>query len=155
MSKARQKPVVAITIGDPAGIGPEVVLKALVDPDLRDQCVPLIIGDLAYLEKTNSLLGLDLEFERARLEEAGVFQQDSNRLLTVDLEIVSEELQMGAVSPAGGKASGEFIKRAVDLCQNGVVDAMATIRPRSMLPVTAILVTPNSLQTLRARKSSR
>ena len=53
-----RKPIIGITAGDPAGIGPEVVIKALIDPSIHSVCRPVVIGDRANLEWTIEKLGL-------------------------------------------------------------------------------------------------
>ena len=57
-----ERPVIGVTMGDAAGIGPEIVLKALADKKLRTACRCVIIGDAVFLRKTASDLGLSLEF---------------------------------------------------------------------------------------------
>ncbi len=59
---SRRQPVIGITMGDAAGIGPEITLKALADENLRTICQPLIIGDLTILRKTAADLGLNYDF---------------------------------------------------------------------------------------------
>ncbi len=54
------KPIVATVIGDPCGVGPEVVLKSLADATLGDDARPLLIGSLAALEKTRAACGIDI-----------------------------------------------------------------------------------------------
>jgi 4-hydroxythreonine-4-phosphate dehydrogenase len=64
-----EKPVIAITMGDPRGIGPEIIVKALSQISLRQTCVPLIIGDLNILKKTARALKIELPF--AEVPETG------------------------------------------------------------------------------------
>ena len=55
------RPVVAITMGDAAGVGPEVVVKALADPEVYDRCRPLVVGDARRLRRAAEITGVDLE----------------------------------------------------------------------------------------------
>ena len=56
------KPIIAITMGDPAGIGPEVIVKALADPAIKKAARPLILGDWGVLQRTRSRLKKSPEF---------------------------------------------------------------------------------------------
>jgi len=71
------KPVIGVTMGDPAGIGPEIAVKALSDPELYRLCSPILIGDLRLLERTAKELGIRVAFNassspRGTHGEAGV-----------------------------------------------------------------------------------
>src|SRR5687767_3550983 len=103
-------PKIGITIGDPAGIGPEIVLKSLTDKDLRDRCHPVLIGDKEALRRTSEALGLSFD----------------QNIPVVDLNNVSTGVLPGEESEETGKASGEYIEKAVELWKSGEVDAIAT-----------------------------
>lgn len=119
------KPIIAITIGDPAGIGPEVTAKALAHREVWEHCRPLVVGDAGVMRQVAALLGSALAFRaieqaaEARYEPA---QPDVLDLHNVDLAT----LQPGRVSAANGKASVEYVERAVKLVQAGQADAIAT-----------------------------
>ena len=66
------KPIVGITMGDPAGIGPEVVLKALARPEIYQMARPIVIGDLSIMKRDSRLLGLDVGVEP--IDECGAGQ---------------------------------------------------------------------------------
>ena len=113
-------PRVAITMGDAAGIGPEIVLKALVDGTISQICQPVIMGDLQYLKKeaarfvpTLTLRGID--------EHGG---SDSTRV--DDLGNLPGEFEIGVDAAVTGKASAQYIERAVKLWRDGQIDAIAT-----------------------------
>lgn len=101
-------PVVAITVGDPAGIGPEIVLKAIARPEILAACVPRVVGPRAVLDTVAERLGLP-------------------RAPSVD-DIVTplDALAPGEVSAAAGHAAVLAIKRAVALVQSGAAGAIAT-----------------------------
>lgn len=116
-------PIVGITMGDAAGIGAEITLKALADNDLRKICQPLIIGDLEYLKKAAKDFDLDFSFvdaaENSFLdypEQVGVF----------NLNNLKDEVVAGVESGVTGKAAAEYIETAVDLWKKGKIDAIAT-----------------------------
>lgn len=120
--KNKTLPVVGITVGDPAGIGPEIVLKALKDARIYEICRPVLIGELKNLKITNSALGIGSRLtkysEETALEPAAVEVYD---LANIDTEIV-----FGEESEVTGRASAEFIETAVRLWQVGTIDAIAT-----------------------------
>ena len=101
-------PRIGITVGDVAGIGPEIVLKSLNDDTTIQICKPVVICDL------NSLRSYP-EFERLRGE-----------IEFVDLGNLSADVRAGEESADTGRASGEFIVKAVELWREGKIDAIAT-----------------------------
>ena len=106
------RPRIAITMGDAAGIGPEIVLKSLADGKLRTTSELTIIGDAAHLRGVASSLGLGEEvFANCKID---------------DLANLPKNVRLGADSPETGRASAENIERAVALWRAGEIDAIAT-----------------------------
>jgi 4-hydroxythreonine-4-phosphate dehydrogenase len=116
-------PVIGITMGDPAGIGPEVIVKALNERWLTDSFHPLIIGNLHLLSKTAKDLGCDLEFaEISSAQDARV-----NRISVFDMgNLNPENVEHGKISADCGRASVEWILEAGRMALNGEIDAIAT-----------------------------
>jgi 4-hydroxythreonine-4-phosphate dehydrogenase len=102
-------PVVGITMGDPAGVGPEVVVKALAHREIYGFCRPRVIGDRKRLEKAVAITG------------AGPEQLDC-----IDLGLVPEDLPFGKVSAQAGEAAYRYIERAVKLALDRDIDAICT-----------------------------
>ena len=117
--KTDSLPKVGITIGDAAGIGPEISLKAMSDVEVRAVCRPILIGDLAFLEKAARGLGLDIQF-------AGKGEKDTREVEVYDLKNLPEAFPLGVDSAVTGKASAEYIIKAVELWKAGEIDAIAT-----------------------------
>ncbi len=115
-------PRVAITMGDAAGIGAEIVLKALADPKIKEICAPVIIGDLSFLQKTAGELNLDFDFAEADKS----LSVKLNQTAIYDLKNLSGEIIAGGESAATGRASAEYIEAAVELWRAGKIDAVAT-----------------------------
>jgi 4-hydroxythreonine-4-phosphate dehydrogenase len=115
-------PRIAITMGDAAGIGAEITLKALTDESLMKICSPMIIGDSAFLKKTARNLGLEFNFVEANKE----FPLNSNQILVHNLKNIKEEIITGEDSAIAGKAAAEYIETAVNLWRERKVDAIAT-----------------------------
>ncbi len=119
------KPVVAITMGDPCGIGPEVVAKALASGEVYDLCHPVVVGSASSMEQAVKLTGVPL---RVREVESSVEAGKSPELLDVvdPHNLNPEDVTVGKISPACGKAAMEWVSRAAELAIAGQVDALAT-----------------------------
>ncbi len=120
------RPLVAITLGDPAGIGPEVVAKALATPEVHALCRPVVVGQRALLQREVALLGLgmDVQVAPARLSDSAPSRQRA-----VVLESGppgAERIPYGKIDPFAGRIALGFIEAAARLCLNGQVAAMAT-----------------------------
>jgi len=122
---ASYRPIIGLTMGDPAGIGPEVVVKAMNEPDLYASCRPLAIGDESTFRAAVSRLGLGLDVRVAAEPDDGQYQPgilDVYQATTADLTAI----QPGVVQPAAGKAAAECVIAATQLALAGKIDAMAT-----------------------------
>lgn len=127
MSETRpvdSRPRVGVTMGDPAGIGPEVVLKAVAENEVRRCCVPIIIGDAQLLAHTARTLDLQSGYEIVRRGEA--VPARLNQPVIYHLDNISSHIEPGIESGAAGKAAAGYIEAAVELCAAGSIDAMAT-----------------------------
>ncbi|GGF69064.1 4-hydroxythreonine-4-phosphate dehydrogenase 2 [Azorhizobium oxalatiphilum] len=123
MSRPRL-PTVAITMGDPAGIGPEIIMKALAHPVVHGMCEPLVIGDAARLRKAGAVVGSPLEVDA--LKDAADADYANGRVQCLDLGVVPEDLAFGQVSPAAGEAAYRFIEKAAELTTTGQAQAICT-----------------------------
>ncbi len=119
------RPIVAITIGDPTGVGPEVAAKALAREAVWSCCRPLVVGDVAVLAKAVELTAAPLSVHSvADVSEA---RFDPRAPDVLDLRNGGAgRLAAGQVSAAAGQASVDYVTRAVELAQAGEVDAIAT-----------------------------
>jgi len=122
--RRRSLPRVAITMGDPAGIGPEVVLKAVAEDEIRAICVPFIIGDAQLLAHTARTLDLQCGYDIIRQGEA--IPDDLSGPVIFHLNNIGGHIEPGIESGAAGKAAAGYIEAAVELCAAGAVDAIAT-----------------------------
>ena len=124
------KPILAITMGDPAGIGPEVALKALEHPEVWEICRPVVIGDARRLAEAAQVVHSRLPVRGVRsVSELG--EQESaldsqNRVYVLDLANVEPGLPLGRVSRAAGRAAYEYIEQAVRLALSGEAAAVVT-----------------------------
>jgi 4-hydroxythreonine-4-phosphate dehydrogenase len=117
-------PRIGITIGDAAGIGPEITLKALQDKSIKEVCLPIIIGDARFLERLAKEFGFAIDFEIVKTGD--LIPQFSEKIIVYDLANLSESIIHGKESAITGKASAENIETAVKLCLNREIDAIAT-----------------------------
>lgn len=117
-------PRIGITMGDPAGIGPEVVLKAVAEPDVQKACVPVIIGDAQMLAHTARTLDLQSGYDIIRKGES--FPEHLSEPVIFHLDNISGSIEPGIESGAAGKAAAGYIEAAVELCAAGSIDAIAT-----------------------------
>ncbi|MDA1015363.1 MAG: 4-hydroxythreonine-4-phosphate dehydrogenase PdxA [Planctomycetota bacterium] len=120
------RPLLGITMGDPAGVGPEVVLKALQHADLFERCRPLVIGDRRILERAAGCLKLDAPvFVDVVSPERGQFQP--GLVTIIDLANADPaDCPIGRVTLAAGRAAVEYVIRACDDALAGSIDAMVT-----------------------------
>lgn len=119
------KPVIGITMGDPASIGPEIVVKALCNKEVWDSCNPLVVGDASVMEKNIAELNADLKLKRIDAPADADFTFGVMNI--VDLELVNPaELEMGKISAAAGNAAFQSVKKVIELALNKEVDATVT-----------------------------
>ena len=115
-----RKPIIGITVGDPAGIGPEIVIKAVSDPAISDVCRPVLIGDRKNLEWTADELRLGARFRE--------FDGDAvqGEIEVIDQANLNDAVAFGIESSATGRSAAKNIEAAVDLWKTGTIDAIAT-----------------------------
>ncbi|MFN8663034.1 MAG: 4-hydroxythreonine-4-phosphate dehydrogenase PdxA [Thermomicrobiales bacterium] len=120
-----ERPRLAITLGDPAGIGPEVVLKALMHEDVYAQADPLVIGDRRVLERTVTALGLPLDIQPVSSLRDATFSPGTVTLLDLG-NADPATFAIGEESAVAGGAAVDYVFRACDLAMAGDVDAIVT-----------------------------
>ena len=122
----KSKPLIAITMGDPCGIGPEIVAKAVSDPAVTAVCIPLIIGDRHAMERANRIVGTELKFGTMTVG-AKLPQIAAREVLLYELSDLDEnEIIYSKPGKQAGNAVYDYIKTAVELCTSNQVDAIAT-----------------------------
>ena len=121
----KERPILAITMGDPASIGPEIAVKALLDKNVQATCRPLIIGDASVFNQIISILGLKASVNAVSKVSEAIFQDGT--IDVFDLKNVRiDELQFGQISAMAGNAAFEAVKKAIELALEGEVDATVT-----------------------------
>ena len=117
-------PFVAVTMGDGAGVGPEVVVGALVEPEIATLCRPVVIGDAQRLRAAAEILGVDADIVTVESVEDAVFAP--RRVNVIDLGLLPADLPWGKLSPVAGHAAYEYIRVASELAMEGRVQAICT-----------------------------
>ena len=121
----RGVPLLAITMGDPAGIGPEVIAKALAMPAIRRRCRPVVIGSAPVMEATVKSLRLPLKV--VPVSETDIPVGGAREVLVIDpLDRRLGSFKIGTAAAETGVASVRFITAAVGCAQQGLVDAIVT-----------------------------
>jgi 4-phospho-D-threonate 3-dehydrogenase / 4-phospho-D-erythronate 3-dehydrogenase len=125
MTGTQDKPLLGITMGDPAGIGPEVIAKALAGVKVRRLCRPLVIGSFPVMQ--HAVKSLKLGMNVIRVEGHETVSPRSNVLAVLDpLDHPLGRFPRGVVTAEAGAASVLFIKKAVKLAQLGCVEGIVT-----------------------------
>jgi 4-hydroxythreonine-4-phosphate dehydrogenase len=121
---SRFRPLLAITMGDPAGVGPEILLAALATPAMHERCRALVVGDARILERAARFLGAAgpaLRFEVVRTPTDARFLD--GHITVLDLaNAPPDDCPVGQVSAASGRASVEYVFEACDLARRHEVD---------------------------------
>ena len=119
------RPAIAITMGDPCGIGPEVVVKALADSRIYASCRPLVVGNAYAMEQAAQLTGSSLSIRRT--DDPTGAGENPAVVDVVDIgNLNPEDITVGQLSVACGKAAMEWVSKAGQLAMAGVVDGLAT-----------------------------
>src|SRR5438309_1568325 len=118
------RPRIGITMGDPAGIGPEVVLKAVAEEEIQNVCVPVIIGDAQLLAHNARTLDLQCGYQIVRYDER--LPDRLSDPVIFHLDNIQGHVEPGIESGAAGKAAAGYIEVAVELCAAGSIEAIAT-----------------------------
>ena len=121
-----KKLIIAVTMGDPAGIGPEIVLKSAAQLGHKKQQVYAVIGDYAVLEEANKKLGMGVVLHKIASPSDAINVRDG--LPIIDLGVVKDasSLKKGQVSPLGGRAAVAYIEHAVNLALKHSIQGIAT-----------------------------
>ena len=121
------KPIVGITMGDPAGSGPEITIKALADPEQYSYCRPIVVGDVKVMEQAKKFVGReDIVIHRCDKVSDALFTPGTIDVLNLDLIEDISKFEMAKVSVEGGNAAFQCVKKVIELAMAGEVDATCT-----------------------------
>lgn len=122
----QKKPVIGITMGDGAGVGPEIILKSLKNREIYDLCDPLVIGDSKILDRAKSYVNSDLKVQTVTEDQLGQIAYEFGTVYCLDLDLLSADLPLGQVSAEAGHAAFEYLAKAIDLAKKQQIDAICT-----------------------------
>lgn len=123
MSESNSIPVVALLMGDPSGVGPEIILKAIQQIDGTNRCHPLLVGQSRVFEDTASRIDMDIKFRAVnRFEDVRMDDPVMDVLEAGDLQL--DDLIPGQPSAAGGRAQKQAIHQADELVREGKIDGI-------------------------------
>lgn len=119
-------PLLAVTSGDPAGVGPEIILKAFQEPGLQDRVRLLVVGDARIFRERMQIPGIQpLPLEVVKTPQEGKYAPGTLTLLDL-ADTDPAELKLGQVSALGGKGAVDAVFAACDLAMAGEVEAIVT-----------------------------
>ncbi|CAM1637239.1 PdxA family [Bartonella choladocola] len=118
------KPKIVITMGDPSGIGPEVIMKALKHKDVYDMCSPVVIGDALRLEEAGKIVhaGLDVR----SINDVDEAKCEFGTVDCLDLKLLKANHPFGVVLKESGEAAYQYIKKAAEIVMDNKADAICT-----------------------------
>jgi 4-hydroxythreonine-4-phosphate dehydrogenase len=127
------QPIIAITMGDPCGVGPEIIVKAFCSPRFPGECCPIVIGDRLPLERAIKLLGssavvspLNEKMLRSFRTGAGIIPVLNPSGPQSPPGLTPADIEFGRPSPAACEAVVSWIRGAVELARSGSIDAVCT-----------------------------
>ena len=119
------RPCIAIPIGDPAGIGPEIVAKALAKPEVQAAARCIVVGDKKVMEQAIRITGVKLQINVVKEPEEGSYEAGTLNLMDLD-NVDMANFAFGKVIGMCGKAAYEYIAECIRLANEGKADAVAT-----------------------------
>jgi len=118
------KPIIGITMGDAAGIGPEIIMKALNHNGVYHDCKPLVIGDAKILEKVKPLVQSTLNINAIKNPSEAKYEYGT--IDVIDLDIIPKDLVFGQVSAIAGDGAFQFLAKAIELAKQKKINAICT-----------------------------
>ena len=119
---------IAVTMGDPAGIGPEIIVKALLNSPVYENCLPVVVGDIAVINEIVRKFRINLKVVAISEYDISALEKDVRNIYVVDTGIIRDikKLEVGEISKLGGRASYLYLKKGVELAKKGYVKAIVT-----------------------------
>jgi 4-hydroxythreonine-4-phosphate dehydrogenase len=124
-SRMEFKPVTAITMGDPAGIGPEIVTGVMLEKEIHMICKPFVIGSIAIMERAANVLGKRLEYNKIQDPSEAKYQYGVVDILeTGDYD--TQSIEWGKVQKLAGQMASDWIMKSIELGMAKKIDAVST-----------------------------
>ena len=120
-----EKPIIAVTMGDPAGIGPEIVAKSIADKATFDVARCIVIGDKKVMEKAIEIVGTDLKVNVVESPADGDYSYGVLNMIDLD-NIDMSRFEYGKINAMCGQAAFDYIKKSIEITMDKQADAVAT-----------------------------
>lgn len=120
-----EKPLIAVTMGDPAGIGSEIVAKSIADSDIFDIARCIVVGDKKVMEKAIEIVGVPLTVKVVKEPAEGDYSFGILNIIDLD-NIEMDKFEYGKVNAMCGQAAFEYIKKSIEITMDCKADAVAT-----------------------------
>lgn len=120
-----KKAIIAVPMGDPAGIGPEITVKSFLNKDILNDSNIVVVGDRNVIERALEITGVELKVNVIESVKDAKFETDTIDL--IDMKNVNmDEFEFGEIQAQCGQAAFDYIEKAIDLAMKNEVDALAT-----------------------------
>lgn len=119
------KPIIGITMGDPAGIGPEIAIKALKDPEVVSICRPILIGESAVFQHIADTLEITVDIHKITNVKEADFTNNKINVFDIGTSI-GNTVEFGVVDARCGEASFQAVQKVIELALTGDIDATVT-----------------------------
>ncbi len=121
----KYRPVTAVTMGDPAGIGPEITVGMMLEPQIHEACRPFVIGSIAILERASKVLGKEIKINRISDPSEAKYEIGTLDVMeTGDYD--TDSIKWGEVQKLAGQMAYDFIVKSIELGMAGKIDAVST-----------------------------
>ncbi|WP_394120345.1 4-hydroxythreonine-4-phosphate dehydrogenase PdxA [Planococcus donghaensis] len=118
------RPIIGITMGDAAGVGPEIILKSFEHDVVHETSLSFVIGDASILERAKKFTNSTKTIHRIENPSQAKFEKDTIDIL--DLGLLTDDLPIGEVSPEAGNAAFQYLAKAIELANESEIDAICT-----------------------------
>lgn len=118
------RPIIGLTMGDAAGVGPEIIIKALQSAQVYEQARPIVIGDAKMLERASKVTGIATTINTVDSPAEGTYKLGT--IDCIDLDLLPGDLPYGRVSGKAGNAAFQYVKRAIELAMNQEINGICT-----------------------------
>jgi 4-hydroxythreonine-4-phosphate dehydrogenase len=120
------RPVIAMTMGDAAGVGPEIIMKTLTHFEIYEQCRPLVIGDTFRLQEAGRIVGAQLEINSLTADQVDEALYAPGTIDCIDLKLIPHDMAWGKLSAVAGDAAFRYMEVAAKLAAAGKIQAICT-----------------------------
>ncbi|MBW0767272.1 4-hydroxythreonine-4-phosphate dehydrogenase PdxA [Mammaliicoccus sciuri] len=120
-----KKPIIGITMGDPSGVGPEIIVKSLNNEELYNRSHPIVIGDSKRVLEVIKILNLNLEVKSIS-ENADFETTKFGEIKCLDLNLLPDNIEFGQINLTSGDAAFKYLSKAINLANSKRLDAICT-----------------------------